>query len=169
MFKRLILIKLTILAVALLNVAASQAQTLTKPDRGEGRRPNSMRISSYMDDPYASEPLVQSMDPASFSLAADGRLTLRSNRVWIQDEAVIYRQDRNTLEYKPFAWNPWPESRANPRGDFRFQDEERFPLFKAERGPDGKIILIDGLQLWTPQNLNLGMTTAYYAANAVKD
>ena len=38
-----------------------------------------------------------------------------------------------------------------------------------ERGPDGKIVLRDGLQVWLPQDLHRGMTTVFEAANASKE
>src|SRR5574341_149146 len=174
MLKRLILCQLTILAVALANLPVSQAQTLTIPDRGEGRRhlptPTMMRISSYEDDPFVAEPLVRRMDAARFSVDEDGRPILRSNLVSVGNESKIYRKDPQTGVYKPFAWNPWPpEPTANQQGDFRFPDEERFPLHRVERDSDGKIILKDGLQVWTPNDRRLGSTTVFEAAHAVKD
>jgi hypothetical protein len=109
------------------------------------------------------------MDHYRFSRGEDGRLILRNNHVSIQDESKIYRKDPDTQIFKAFAWNPWPEPTSNLSGDFRFPDEERFPLFRVERGSDGKIILKDGLQVWSPQDLRLGMTTTFNAANATKD
>jgi hypothetical protein len=51
---------------------------------------------------------------------------------------------------------PLAEADSEPFRQFRFSDEARFPLFKAERGTDGKILLREGLQVWTPQDLHLG-------------
>lgn len=169
MLKRLIRYKITILAIALASLPVSQAQSLTIPDRGEGRRLLPMRISSYEDDPFVRESDVQLMDPVRFFRGEDGRPILSNNLVRIQGEDFIYRLDPATGDYKKFAWNQWPQPTSNLQGDFRFQDEARFPLFKVERDSDGKIILRDGLQIWTPNNLHLGMTTAFNAANAAKD
>jgi len=127
-----------------------------------------MRISSYEDDPFVLESIVQRMSPSRFDLGAGGRPTLSNNQVKLINESKIYRKDANG-DFQPFAWNPWPQPTSNVYGDFRFQDEERFPLFKQERDSNGKIVLIDGLQVWTPNDLHLGMTTTFNAANAVKD
>ncbi len=95
---------------------------------------------------------------------------LIGNPVSLAEESKIYALDKQTAEFKPFAWNPWPlYPLPNEQGDFRIADEERFPLHKTERDADGKVILRDGLQVWTPRNLRLGSTTAFEAANAVKD
>ena len=58
---------------------------------------------------------------------------------------------------------------ANADGSFRFPDEPRFPLFEVERGADGRPLLRNGLQVWTPNDLHRGMTTTFEAANKVKD
>jgi hypothetical protein len=129
-----------------------------------------MRISSYEDDPFVRESDFMRMDPARFGLGEDGRPTLSGSRVTLSEESKIYRRDPSTGQFKPFAWNPWPqEPKSNMSGDFRFPDEERFPLHRVERGPDGKIILKDGLQVWSPNDRRLGSTTTFEAANAVKD
>lgn len=170
MLKRLILCQLTILAVALASLPVSQAQSIAKPDRDEDRRPRPMRISSYEDDPFVMESLVRRMDVARFRVDEDGRLIPRSNLVSLSEESKIYRKDPQTGQYKPFAWNPWPqEPTANQQGDFRFPDEARFPLHRVERDSDGKIILKDGLQVWAPNDRRLGSTTTFEAAHAVKD
>jgi hypothetical protein len=170
MLKRFILCQLTILAVALASLPVSQAQTFIAPDRGDGRRPRPMRISSYEDDPFVMESLVRRMDAGRFSVDEDGRPILRSNLVSLSEESKIYRKDPQTGQFKPFAWNPWPqEPTANQQRDFRFPDEERFPLHRVERDSDGKIILKDGLQVWTPNDRRLGSTTTFEAAHAVKD
>src|SRR5215475_10046949 len=175
MKKRLILCQLTILAMAVMSLHVSQAQTFTLPDRGDDKHPvpapTPMRISSYENDPFVAESLVRLMDAARFSMDEDGRPVLLSNLVSLGEESKIYRQDPQTKVFKPFAWNPWPVyPMANQQGDFRFPDEERFPLHTTERDADGKIILRDGLQVWTPRvHLRLGATTTYEAAHAAKD
>lgn len=170
MLKRLIIFKLAVLAVAMVSLRVSQAQSLTKPERDDNRRPIPIRISSYEDDPFVRESLVRRMAASRFELGADGRPILSNNLVEIEGEDFIYRRDPNTGLYVKFAWNPWPkQGTSNLYGDFRFQDEERFPLFKQERDAEGKIILKDGLQVWTPNDLHLGMTTAFDAANAARD
>jgi len=170
MLKRLILYKLTILAIALASLPVSQAQTLTIPDRGEGRRPVPMRISSYEDDPFARESIVRRMDPSRFDLGEGGRPILSGRLVTLSEESKIYRKDSKTGVFNPFAWNPWPQlTTANAAGNFIFPDEERFPLHRVERDADGKIVLKDGLQVWAPQTLYLGNTTTFEAAHAVKD
>src|SRR4051812_15122206 len=73
MVKRSINFKFTILALALMIQPVAQAQSLTIPDRGEGRRPIAMRISSYEDDPFVALPLIQRTDPSSFDYGQDGR------------------------------------------------------------------------------------------------
>lgn len=162
MSKHLILYTAALLMLALLSLPGSQAQSV--PARGFF-----IPISSYKDDPFVSESVVKRLAALKFGQYEDGRLNLLSNPVLVLDEAFIYRENRDTGEFTPFAWNPWPETRSNENGDFSFPNEERFPLFKPERGPDGKIILRQGLQVWVPKNLNLGLTTAFEAANSVKD
>src|SRR5262245_7713068 len=174
MKKRLIICQLTILAMVAMSLHVSQAQTFTIPDRGGDKSPiptpTPMRISSYENDPFVAESLVRRMDAERFSVDEDGRLILRSNLVGLSEESKIYRKDQQTGECKPFAWNPWPqEPTANQQGDFRFPDEERFPLHRVERDADGKIILKDGLQVWTQNDRRLGSTTTFEAAHAVKD
>ena len=47
----------------------AQAQSLTIPDRGDDRRPTiPMRISSYENDPFVADSLVQRMDPSRFDV-----------------------------------------------------------------------------------------------------
>ncbi len=162
MSKRFMLCASVLLMFALLSLPGSQAQSV--PARGFF-----IPISSYKDDPFVSESIVKQLPTLKFGQYEDGRLNLLGNPVLVLDEAFIYRENRDTGEFTPFAWNPWPETRANENGDFSFPNEERFPLFKPERGPDGKIILHEGLQVWIPNNLNLGLTTAFEAANSVKD
>ena len=168
MSKRLILCH-AMLPVLLTSLPVTQAQTITVPERGELRRPRAILISSYEDDPFVRESDVRRLDLSGFIVNEDGRPGLSSDIAAILEEDFIYRKDA-TGEFTKFAWNPWPQMpTANQQGDFRFPDEARFPLFRQERGPDGKLILRDGLQVWTPNDLRLGDTTAFAAANAVKD
>ncbi len=108
------------------------------------------------------------MNLSRFILSEDWRPILANEMVKLINESKIYRRGADGV-FKPFAWNPWPAPSSNMYGDFRFPDEERFPLHRVERGADGKIILKDGLQLWSPNDLHLGMTTTFNAANAAKD
>src|SRR5262245_1741962 len=110
MLGRLIISKLTILAIVLTSLQVLQAQTLITPDRGEGRRHIPMRISSYEDDPFVLESIVQLMDPFRFSPGADGRPILSNSLVRIEGEDFIYRKDTATGEFTKFAWNPWPQA-----------------------------------------------------------
>ena len=102
MLKRLILRKLTMLAIVLTSLPVSQAQ-IARPDRDENRHPRLMQISVYKDDPFVRESIVERMDPAKFDQDKNGHLSLWSDQVLILDESVIYRQDKNTGEYKPFV------------------------------------------------------------------
>ena len=136
------------------------------PIAGEAQ---SVLISSYFDDPFVGPSVIKRMDPAKFGQARDGRPTLYSNRVLVTDEDFISRRDKAGV-YGKFAWNPWWwQAWTNPRWDLTFPDEGRFPAFRPLRGSDNQIVLKDGLQVWIPQDLNLGYTTAFEAANAVKD
>src|SRR5262245_47717674 len=108
MMKRLIRYKFTILAIALMSLPVSQAQSLTIPHRGDNRRPVPMPISSYKDDPFVRESDVERMDASRFSLGEDGRPILSNDRVSIVNESKIFRKDTDGV-FKPFAWNPWPQ------------------------------------------------------------
>ena len=128
-----------------------------------------MPISAYDDDPFVRSAGVECVPDQGFHRADDGTLYLWTPRVTVYNESKIYRRDATDGIFKPFAWNPWPAyTAANADGSFRFPGEPRFPLFLIERGPDGKPILRDGLQVWTPLDLHLGMTTAFEAATKVK-
>jgi hypothetical protein len=129
-----------------------------------------MPISAYDDDPFVRDAGVECVPDQGFYRADDGTLYLWNSRVTVHNEDKIYRRDPVSGEFKPFAWNPWPTyTVANADGSFRFPEEPRFPLFVIERGPDGKPILRDGLQVWQPLDLHLGMTTVFEAASKVKD
>ncbi|MBI4906535.1 MAG: hypothetical protein HY820_23100 [Acidobacteria bacterium] len=170
MSKRLILHKFAVLALALTaGLPVWQAQTIPVR-KGDGAHSAPIRISSYEDDPFVSESTVKQMDPARFGLSKDGRRILMGAQVQLSEESKVYRRDTKTNEFAPFAWNPWPAlPLANEQGDFRFPNEKRFPFLQIERDPEGKPTLRDGLQVWLPQDLRLGMTTAFHAAHAAKD
>ncbi|MBS1791412.1 MAG: hypothetical protein JST85_27115 [Acidobacteria bacterium] len=161
MLKRLLLSQWIILAMVLTNLPGTAVRTVLA-----GRQ--DLSISSYEDDPFVRKSAVQRMDSTKFDYDQGEKPFLSSNQVSISNEDWIFRKDANG-EFVKFAWNPWPFATANAQGDFLFQNEDRFPLFKQDRGPDGKIILKDGLQVWTPNDLHLGMTTAYSAAYAAKE
>lgn len=129
-----------------------------------------MPISAYDDDPFAQDAGVECVEKEPLVQIEDGRRALWNDRVRVKEEEKVYRRDASGL-FQAFAWNPWPLPFpvANTDGSFRFPDEDRFPLFKVERGPDGKIITRDGLQVWTPNTLHRGSTTVFEAAERVKD
>jgi hypothetical protein len=163
MKKRLILCQSIILAVALTSLPVSHAQTSALADLF-------IQISSYQDDPFVRDSIIERMDGSGFEPLEGGRLRLTNKQVIIQDdEDVIYRADPKTGDFKPFANNPWPEPKSNERGNFKFPREERFPLHEVERGPDGRPIVRAGLQVWKERDLHLGMTTAFKAANSARD
>lgn len=161
MSKRLIVSKLMILVTVLMSLPLWQTQISAQG--------SFIKISSYKDDPFVNEAKVELMEASRFDQGDDGRPRLSNSRVFVEDENYIYREDRTTHEYKPFAWNPWPLPAPNDKGNFKYQDEARFPLFEIQRGEDGKPILVDGLQVWKPLNLYLGWTTSFKAANDAKD
>jgi hypothetical protein len=127
-------------------------------------------ISSYDDDAFVDNSVVEKISSSGFERGAHRHPILSNGRVKIEDEDFIFRADRETGEFLPFANNPWPAPTSNRQGDFRFPREERFPLHEVVRGPDGQPILDpDGLQQWLPRNLHLGSTTAFEAANSARD
>ncbi|MFY9555708.1 MAG: hypothetical protein WAV47_13425, partial [Blastocatellia bacterium] len=120
--------------------------------------------------PFVEDSIIERIDGSGFNRDADGRLILFDNQVQIIDDKLIYRQDPQSGVFVAFANNPWPQPTANDKGNFKFSDEERFPLHEIERGPDGKPVLDkDGLQMWKPRDLHLGMTTVFEAAVAAKN
>lgn len=162
MSKRLMLCASVLLMFALPSLPVSKAQSI--PPRG-----SLIPISTYRDDPFVAESVIEQMATAKFGLDKDGHRVLLNDQVTISEESKIYRKDPQTNEFKPFAWNPWPKiATANEQGDFRFPNEARFPLHLADRDAAGKVILRDGLQVWTPRDLRLGDTTAFAAAHAAK-
>jgi hypothetical protein len=163
MSKRLILCAFAMLAIALMSLPVLQAQTA--PGRGFFKL-----ISSYDDDPFVADSVVERLADSRFGKDENGRLILRGGQVWVEDEPFIYRQDAKTGKFLPFATNPWPLPAANADDDFTFPDEARFPLHLIERDEAGKPVLDErGLQLWKPRDLRRGMATAFEAANAAKD
>lgn len=161
MFLRLLLSQWIAFALVLTNLPGGMTRTVRM-------QAQTIPISTYEDDPFVRSSAVQRMDGARFDYDQERHPFLASTEVSISKEDWIYRKDANG-DYIKFAWNPWPLATANAQGDFLFQTEDRFPLFKQERGPDGKVLLRDGLPVWTPNDLHLGMTTAYAAAYAAKD
>ncbi|NOT62884.1 MAG: hypothetical protein HOP19_21965 [Acidobacteria bacterium] len=162
MFKQKLFCHSLIAVLWLTSLPLAQAQTI--PARGR-----MVPLSTYRDDPFVRAVDVEALNAARFS-QVDGRRQLRGDLVTISEESKIYRFDEQLQEFKPFAWNPWPiEQWANGDGDFSFPDEARFPLFKQERDAEGKVLYQDGLQVWTPNELRLGATTAFAAAHAAKD
>ena len=161
MSKRLMVSRLMILVLGLMGLTVSNAQIDTQS--------SSIKISSYQDDPFVKAASLGRMEAARFDRDETHRPLLSNDRVLVEDESVIYREDAVTHEFNPFAWNPWPLPASNKKGNFKFQDEARFPLFLIERDENGKPILVDGLQLWKPLDLNLGWTTSFKAANDDKD
>lgn len=161
MSKRLIIANLMILAMGLMSLSVSHAQL-----SAQGAF---IKISAYHDDPFVKEANIGRMKASSFDRYENGQPILFNSRVLIEDEAFVYREN-STGEFTPFAFNPWPPLPiSNKKGNFKFQNEARFPLLEIVRGPDGKPILKDGLQTWNPIDSYLGMTTTFKAANDDKD
>jgi hypothetical protein len=161
MSKRLIVAKLMILVLGLMSLPVSFAQISTQSA--------SIKISAYIDDPFVAESEVGRMEASRFNQDENGHPLLTGKRVSLTEEDFIYRQNATTNLYEKFALNPWPFDEANKKGNFKFADEARFPLFKLERDADGKVILQDGLQVWTPIDIHLGRTNAFAACNAARD
>jgi hypothetical protein len=111
------------------------------------------------------------MDPKGFDRDEDGRRVLSNDRVSVIEESKIFRQNPPLSgDFQPFAWNPWPQLKTvNAEGNFSYPDEARFPLFRQERDADGKVIIRDGLAVWSPVDLHLGDTTVFDAANAIRE
>lgn len=162
MLKRMFLCQLMILAIVVVNMPVSRAQTLA----AQGP---SIKLSTYRDDPFVDESYIGRMNTSSFDLDQSGHPFLSNNRVSLLKEDFIYRQNPATNEYEKFALNPWPEAVSNGKGNFKFADEARFPPFEIERDADGKPVLKDGLQVWKKRDLHLGLTTAFTASNDARD
>lgn len=128
MSRRLILCKSMILAMALMSLPVSQAQTSDVDD-------SSIQISSYQDDPFVRDSNIKRMDGSGFELFEGGRLLLTNKQVRIREDVKIYRADPKTGDYKPFAWNPWPAPASNKKGNFKFPNEDRSPYTKRNAAP----------------------------------
>ena len=161
MSTRLIISKLLIFAMVLLSLPVSQAQISTQS--------SSIKISQYRDDPFVAESFVDRIDASRFGRDASGDLLLSGNRVSLGEETFLYRKDTAGV-YQKFAWNPWPQfAHSNDKGNFKFDDEVRFPLHEIERDANGQPVLRDGLQVWKPRDTQLGNTTTFAASNATRD
>src|SRR5215510_7628632 len=162
MSKRLIISNLMIVVIGLMSLPALRAQISIQS--------SSIRISEYRDDPYVAESYIGRIDASRFGQDDNGHPFLSGNRVSIIAEDFIFRQNPTTKIFSKFAWNPWPkDGRSNEKGNFKFPDEPRFPLHEIERDADGKPVLRDGLQVWKPRDLHLGMTTTFAASNSTID
>jgi len=129
-----------------------------------------IRISSYQNDPFVETSQIDRIDGSGLKRNENGRLLLSNAWINIADEPLIYRQDAETGLFNPFATNPWPQPTSNEKDNFKFPDEERFPLHEIERGPDGKPLLDEnGRQQWKPRDLHLGMTTTFKAASEARE
>lgn len=161
--RRFVLCTLAAILMVTTSLPSSEAQTFPV------KRPFTA-ISAYDDDPYVADAAVERMNSSKFDYLEDGRPILFNDLVWIGEESKIYRENASGV-FVPFAWNPWMQTlvNSNAEGDFQYPFEERFPFHKVERGPDGKVVVRDGLQVWSPQELHRGMTTTFEAANSVKE
>jgi len=156
-----LLVCLVISTMLLMNLPLSQAQT-SEPQS------STIKISSYMDDPFVSESDIRRIDTSRIGKDENGNPFLDGDHVSMINEDFIYKRNAAGDFFK-FAWNPWPkDGRANEMGNFDFTGETRFPVHEVERDADGKVLLRDGLQVWKPRDLRLGITTAFAASNAVR-
>lgn len=163
MLRRLIFSAITILSISSASLAISHAQ-------GFKFGAFFILISSYDDDPFTDDSVIDRIPQGTASQDDQGKLMLENTELKVQEEEFVYRWNDESQEFIAFAWNPWsPDLKySNQAGDFTFVEEPRFPLHRVERGPDGKIVLKDGLQLWLEQDLHRGVTTAFEAAHSVK-
>ena len=160
MSKRLIA-NLLFVAIGLTSLPVSLAQVSIQG--------SSIKVSEYQDDPFVAESYIGRVDASRFTTDSNGHPFMSSDRVSMIGESFIYRKN-SAGEFVKFAWNPWPiDGRSNEKGSFKFPDEPRFPLHETERDEDGKIILRDGLQVWKPRDLHLGINTAFATSNAVRE
>jgi hypothetical protein len=161
MSKRLIVANFLIAAIGLTSLPVSLAQVSTHS--------SSIKVSEYQDDPFVAESNIGRVDASRFTTDSNGNPFMSSDRVSMIGESFIYRKSPDG-EFVKFAWNPWPiDGSSNEKGNFKFPDEPRFPLHEAERDADGKIVLRDGLQVWKPRDLHLGINNAFVTSNAVRD
>jgi hypothetical protein len=148
--------------LVLINLPFSRTQTAMAQS-------STIKISSYMDDPFVKESDIRKIDASRVGQDQNGKPFLAGDRVSMIGEDYIYRWNATHTDVSPFAWNPWPkDGRSNDKGNFNFADEARFPIHEVERDADGKPVLKDGLQVWKPRDLRLGITTAFSASNAVR-
>ena len=161
MSKRLIVANLLIVAIGLTSLPVSSAQVSTQS--------SSIKVSKYQDDPFVAGSYIGRVDGSRFTTDDNGHPFMSSDRVNMIGESFIYRKNP-AGEFVKFAWNPWPiDGRSNEKGNFKFPDEPRFPLHEVERDADGKPVLRDGLQVWKPRDLHLGINNAFATSNAVRD
>jgi hypothetical protein len=124
-------------------------------------------LSSYEDDPFVADAIVECLRESKFRLIDNFSLLQENGRVSIQDETVIYREIGTTGEFVPFAINPWPQPFSNAQRNFLFTDEPRFPRHEVERDAAGRPARdARGLQIWKPRNLQRGMNVTFEATNA---
>jgi len=148
--------------LVLINLPISRTQTAAAQS-------STIKISSYMDDPFVKESDIRKIDASRVGQDQNGKPFLAGDRVSMIGEDYIYRWNATHSDVFKFAWNPWPkDGRPNDKGNFNFADESRFPIHEVERDADGKPVLKDGLQVWKPRDLRLGITTAFAASNAVR-
>lgn len=161
MSKHLIVANLLIAAIVLTSLPVSLAQVTTQS--------SSIKVSKYQDDPFVTESYIGRVDASRFTTDNNGHPVMSCDRVSMIGESFIYRKSP-AGEFVKFAWNPWPiDGSSNEKGNFKFPDEPRFPLHETERDADGKVILRDGLQVWKPRDLHLGINNAFATSNAVRD
>ncbi len=129
MSKRLILCAFATLAIALMSLPVLQAQTT--PGRGLFRL-----ISSYDDDPFVEDSVVERLARSRFGQDENGRPILRGAQVWVEDEPFIYRQDAKTGEFLPFATNPWPTAHSRPRRQRDASGQSRNLSLRRKRHAD---------------------------------
>lgn len=143
------------------------AAASTEITAGLARRGRLVPISSYEDDPFAADSIIECLPDSKFSVVDNFWLLQANERVNIYDEPVVYRENRATGEFVPFANNPWPQPLSNLQRNFRFDDELRFPTHQIERNAAGQPVLdANGLQIWKPRDLHRGMNVAFEAVNS---
>ncbi len=130
--------------------------------------PNTVRISSFDDDPMVQAAHVEQLAKSAFQLGNDGIPTgLVGPKVKMVESPVI-AQMSDLGNLTPFATNPWSLPAPGADGAFEFAGEERFPKHQTELGPDGKVLKNEaGLQVWKPRTEHLAQATAFEAANTV--
>lgn len=130
--------------------------------------PNTVRISSFDDDPMVQAAHVEQLAKSVFQLGNDGNPTgLVGPKVKMVESPVI-AQMSDLGNLTPFATNPWSLPAPGADGSFEFAGEERFPKHQTELGADGKVLKNPaGLQVWKPRAEHLAQATAFEAANTV--